>query len=166
MAIKKLQPFFGQVRTSVSTQTQTVQIKKAASGELRLNNDIIRFSQGMHIAAPLFSLDELLIPVRLLPPPQEPIYNIETLPTPDITDSAIPYLPDWPEFASLYNAPEMTLAEALHGDANLVVLGAPGSGKTVALANLATQAANHDPALAKMSTASPVLLPRQIFSYR
>jgi HEAT repeat protein len=156
--IGKLRPTFERMRSNVSTETRTIRQEQATTGEVRLGNDILRVAQGMHIAAPLFSLEEVLISPRLLPPPQVPIPGSEVIPAIDITDWTIPYLPDWPQFASHYNAPSMTIAEALQGDANLVVVGSPGSGKTVALAQLAIQAVKHDPALGELAGAFPLLV--------
>jgi hypothetical protein len=51
-------------------------------------------------------------------------------------------MPAWPELAAIYRAPTLSLTEAVEGGSNLVIVGAAGSGKTVALAHLASQAAN------------------------
>ena len=101
-------------------------------------------AQGLHLAAPLFSLDEIIETPRLLTPPArvepgEPIY------TEDIVDATIPYLPAWPELAAIYKAPTLTLSEALSGNSDIVLVGQTGMGKTVALACLASRLARRDP---------------------
>ncbi len=60
----------------------------------------------------------------------------------DIISQTLPYMPAWPELAAIYGAPTLNLSEALSGGSNLVIVGAAGSGKTVALAHLASLAAN------------------------
>jgi Cdc6-like AAA superfamily ATPase len=47
----------------------------------------------------------------------------------------LPYLLDWPELGARYHSATLTLAEALSGGANLLLIGKPGTGKTVALAS-------------------------------
>jgi HEAT repeat protein len=48
----------------------------------------------------------------------------------------------WPEIASIYRAPTLGLVETVTGGAHVVLVGAAGTGKTVALAHLASMAAN------------------------
>ncbi len=94
-------------------------------------------AQGMHLAAPLFALDEILEPPLLLAPP--PRVEPGLPPTPeDIVSSTLPYLPAWPELGAVYRAPTLTLAEALSGESDIVLTGRTGAGKTVALAHLAS----------------------------
>lgn len=125
--------------------------------EERFAGDILRQAQKSHLAAALFSLDEILIAPRLLAPPA-PVEPEQPLAPDDITDRTWTYLPDWPEIASLYHAPTLTLAEALQGGTNLAVIGAPGSGKSVALAYFASLVARHDPDSGDFAQFVPVLL--------
>ena len=98
----------------------------------------------MHLAAPLFSLDEILEPSLLLAPPPrvepgDPLY------TEDIVEATVPYLPAWPELAAVYKAPTISISEALSGNSDIVLVGQTGMGKTVALASLASRLARRDP---------------------
>jgi len=109
-----------------------------ANAEQRHRSDTLKYVQSLHLAAPLFSLDEILIPPKLLAPP--PSFDPHSAPpAEDIISLAIPYAPDWPEMASVYGAHSLSLAEALQGGRNIAVIGQPGSGKTTALAYLTTQ---------------------------
>ena len=56
--------------------------------------------------------------------------------TEDAVTLTLPYLPAWPELAAIYNTATLTLGQALSGGMNLVIIGQPGIGKTVALAHL------------------------------
>jgi HEAT repeat protein len=101
----------------------------------------LRRAQGMHLAASLFSLDEILQEPRLMTPPArvEPgVVGIQD----DIISQTLPYMPSWPELAALYRAPTIGVAEAIAGGSNIVIVGEAGAGKTVALAHLASLAAN------------------------
>jgi HEAT repeat protein len=51
-------------------------------------------------------------------------------------------MPAWPELAAIYRGPTVGVAEAIAGGSNIVIVGAAGMGKTVALAHLASLAAN------------------------
>ena len=95
----------------------------------------------MHLASSLFSLDDILQEPRLIAPPArvEPgVVGIQE----DIISQTLPYIPAWPELAAIYRAPTIGVAEALEGGSNIVIVGAAGMGKTVALAHLASMAAN------------------------
>ena len=63
----------------------------------------------------------------------------------DIVESTVPYLPAWPELATIYKASTLTLSEALSGNSDIVLVGQTGMGKTVALASLASHLARRDP---------------------
>lgn len=118
----------------------------STSADVRLRNDVYRISQKQHLAAMLFSLDEIVIVPKVLTPIIQVSKSIELAPT-DSVSLSVPYMPDWPEMASVYKASTMTLMEALQGGANIILAGHPGSGKTVALAWLATSIARNDPGL-------------------
>jgi HEAT repeat protein len=95
----------------------------------------------MHLAASLFSLDEILQEPRLIAPPAQVEPGVIGIPE-DIISQTLPYMPAWPELAAVYGAPTLSLTEALSGGSHLVIVGAAGVGKTVALAHLASLAAN------------------------
>ncbi len=155
----KLRPVLREVADNFQEQA-TVSRKGALYGtEVRLANDTMRRIQYWHQASLLFSLKEILVAPRLLAPPAPPPLGDEALLQHlDITETAIPYLPDWPALPSTYNAPTLSLAEALQGGCSIAVIGPPGSGKTVALAHLAVQIIEHDPALGALSEHVPLLV--------
>lgn len=128
-----------------------------ASTEARLRTDILRLAQAQHIAAPLVPLDDILIQPRLLISPFHSGQN-NTPAYSDLVGETLPYMPDWAELAALYNAPTHTLAEALQGDANLLLLAPPGSGKTVALAHLASIVARQNAHIGELAQRVPLLL--------
>ena len=61
----------------------------------------------MHIAAPLFALDELIQEPLLMAPPPAVTPGSASV-TDDAVSRALPYLPAWPEFAGIYNAATLT----------------------------------------------------------
>lgn len=124
----------GQWIKPIQSQFQLLQ----GTTEYHYRIDLLRQTQRQHLAHQLFPLNDLIISPKLLVPPRiyEPgVWSSSE----DITSSTIPFLIDMPELASAYNASTCTLAEALMGGANLVIVGQPGAGKTVALADFASQ---------------------------
>jgi hypothetical protein len=144
LTIRSLRHRFGTAKQNFSTGT-----------EVRLRNDIHHFAQKQHIAASLFALDEIIIEPKVLVPLIQVPKSIELAPT-DSVSLTIPYIPDWPELAAIYKASTMTLIEALQGDANIILAGHPGSGKTVALAWLASCITRNDKGLGKLANLFPL----------
>jgi HEAT repeat protein len=125
------------IRKRIIALIQAMRHGLTANTEARFKNDTLRYAQGMHLAAPLFSLDEILVKPRLLTPAFDFQQEDLTLDS-DQAGPGIPYLPDWPALAASYHEPEISLPESLNGGSNLVLVGAPGAGKTTALAYLAS----------------------------
>jgi HEAT repeat protein len=121
-----------------------VKSQSTSAVEEHFRRDLLRQAQGLHLAAPLFSLDEIIEPPSVLAPPPR-VEPGKPIPNEDIVAATLPYLPAWPELAAIYHAPTMTLSQALSGDSDIVLTGQPGSGKTVALAYLASRLARKDP---------------------
>ena len=149
-------PLIKRLFAHLREQAQAARLERSTGDAVRLGNDILRQAQGWHLAAPLFSLDEIGIPVRLLAPAVPPIVY-EPPASEDITDWALPNMPDEPELPSFYGAPTLSLVEALHDGANLVLIGQPGAGKSFALAQFACQLVRL-PKGADLAGTLPVLL--------
>ena len=112
-------------RTAVEALTTT-----SAQG---YHNDLMRWAQSSHIVPHLFALEEILLPPRVLaaPPPldpaQPPEYDAPAL---------FPFAPDWPQLAESYGANGIPVPQLLLAQAELLLSGLPGSGKTTILAAL------------------------------
>ena len=140
-----LRPAFKQIRANGQLKQAANKAKAHAFNavEEHYRQNVLYYAQGLHLAAPLFSLDEILVPSQLLAPPP----RVEPGNSPyieDIVESTVPYLPLWPELAAIYKAPTISLSEALSGNSDIVLVGQTGMGKTVALANLASCLARRD----------------------
>ena len=139
--LSRIRPLLVQVRENVKEGRQAAQTRRTSGLENNFRRITLRRAQGMHLAASLFSLDEILQEPRLIAPPArvEPgVVGIQE----DIISQTLPYLPAWPELAAIYRAPTIGVTEAIAGGSNIVIVGAAGTGKTVALAHLASLAAN------------------------
>jgi len=137
----RVRPLLAQVRENMKAQSEAAQVKRTSGLEDNHRRLTLRRAQGMHLAASLFSLDEILQEPRLLAPPVQVEPGVAGIQE-DVISQTLPYMPMWPELASTYRAPTLGLVEAISGGSNVVIVGAAGAGKTVALAHLASLAAN------------------------
>jgi len=153
---------WAQWRQTIQKQMKAARESLSASTETRLRHDVLRNTQTMHLASALFPLDDIVIEPRILPPPELPILeesieDEQAITQSDIFAQTLPYLPDWPELSAAFNAPTMSLVNALKGGANLILMGAPGSGKTVALAHLANRVSRQEENLGDLADMVPFL---------
>jgi HEAT repeat protein len=155
--IARVRPLWAEIRTNLKETREESQTRKTSSVEENHRRTTLRRAQGMHLAAQLFALDEILQEPLLIIPPQ-----VVDPSTPakfeDVISQTLPYLPSWPEIAAAYHAPTLTLPQALAGNSNIVIIGQPGVGKTVALAHLASLAANRSDQLEELKDIIPFLV--------
>ena len=149
----RLSIFTHKLRDRIQTARQDINIRI----EVNLINNTRRQAENLHLAAPLFSLSEIIIAPYLLAPPPN-VEPGESPPPVDISEQVLPYLPDWPEIPATYGWPNLTLAEALQGGENLVITGQPGSGKTVTLADLAIKIPKREPLPGNINKFAPILV--------
>ena len=153
--LSRVRPLLGQIRAGAKERREAAQVRRTSGLEDNHRRITLRRAQGMHLASSLFSLDEILQEPRLLAPPArvEPgVIGIQE----DIISQTLPYMPAWPELAAIYRAPTLGVTEAIAGGSNIVIVGAAGAGKTVALAHLASLAANLQVQLAPNSDVEAV----------
>ena len=152
----RMRPLWEEIRENWKTSREEAKARRSTGVEENHRRTTFRRAQGMHLAAPLFALNEILETPRLLAPPPrvepgDPPY------TEDVVARTVPYMPSWPELAAIYNAPSLSLGQVLSSGMNLVITGQPGAGKTIALAHLASLAANRDPQLGMLNETVPFL---------
>ncbi len=127
------------------------------STDQRHRLETLNIAQGSHLASSLFSLDEIIIPPRLIAPP--PLIDPDQPPPyVDIITSTIPYTPDYPEMAAVYETNSYGIFEALGQGANLIITGNPGAGKSVTLAYIASKIARKAPEAGHLRNHVPILL--------
>jgi hypothetical protein len=153
--ISKLIPALPGLREGIRNRSVITRSRLISSNAERFRQETLFHVQGLHLASPLFSLDEIMVEPQILAPPAVVEPGGEDLPT-DILSLTIPYLPDWPELASRYSAKTISLGEALRGGANLILMGHPGSGKTVTLAYLICQIVRRDDKIQELAGMLPI----------
>ncbi len=112
----------------------------------------LRRLQHLHVAAPLFPLEDIVLEPRVLPWPS--LVPPDESPLVSQVHQEWPFSPDTPVLASAYGTPTLTLPQALAQGASVLLVGPAGSGKTVALAWLALrmlQAKPNDPQLGDLA---------------
>jgi len=155
--ISKLIPAIPGLREGIRNRSKKTRSRLTLSNAERLRQETLFYVQGLHLASPLFSLDEIIVEPQILASPAVVDPGSEGLPA-DIQSLTIPYLPDWPELASRYSAKTISLGEALSGGANLILMGHPGSGKTVTLASLICQIVRGDEKIPKLAGMLPIYI--------
>lgn len=152
--IRPLMPYW---REQLRQYMEAISMRNLAGVEDYLRREVLRQAQHQHLAAPLFALDEILIqPWLILPPGGE---DPEVIPTNrSIAADAIPYLPDWPELVAPFGVPAITPLQALQSERHLAFIGQPGSGRTVALSQLASQLSRRGEELGKYQAALPIFM--------
>jgi hypothetical protein len=145
---------------SIINQMGGMQESFFVNTEIRLRNDIYHHAQKQHLTSTLFSLDEIAIVPKVITPIIQSASSPELAPT-DSVSLTVPYIPDWPELAAVYKASTLDLIEALQGGANIILAGHPGSGKTVALAWLASALARNQAGLGILAGLLPLYVHAQ-----
>lgn len=152
--VGRARPLIEELRQGLKEQRDQAQTRKASSVEENHRRLTLRRAQGMHLAAQLFALDEILQEPSVLTPPA-PVEPGGATRYEDVVTQTLPYMPAWPEIAAVYRPHTLTLPQALAGDTNIVIIGQPGTGKTVALAHLASLAANRSEKLGELQEFVP-----------
>ena len=154
--VSRVRPLLRQVSENRKEWRAVARARRTSGVETNHRRMTLRRAQGMHLAASLFSLEEIIQEPRLIAPPTQVEPGLIGIPE-DIISQTLPYLPAWPELAAIYRAPSLSLSEAVAGGTHVVITGAAGAGKTVALAHLASQAANLQVQLEANAEAVPYL---------
>ncbi|HIE24428.1 MAG TPA: NACHT domain-containing protein, partial [Anaerolineales bacterium] len=158
LLLRWARPLLQQLLENWKEKRDAVALRTSANVAVFHRVNILKRAQGMHLASSLFSLDEILVPpIFIAPPPQRDVSAEEGY-RQDQTNLTVPYLPQDSTLASFYQTEFLTLADALAGGGNLVMVGNSGVGKTVALAHTASLVANRDPSVGALADAVPCLL--------
>lgn len=68
--VARARPMWAEMRTNMKERSEAAQTRKASSVEENHRRITLRRAQGMHLAAPLFALDEIIQEPLLIAPPQ------------------------------------------------------------------------------------------------
>jgi len=155
--VQQIRPALKTLRQIFREQIASIKENIGTGIEQRYRQDIVNLMQDKHIANSLFSLNEIAITPRLLAPPV-PITPYGDIPQEDITQVAIPYLPEWTSVGATFGVKTLGIPEAMSRGSNLLIMGNPGCGKTFALSHLAAQVAMRHPDVGSLGRLVPVML--------
>nr|MBI2905684.1 HEAT repeat domain-containing protein [Chloroflexota bacterium] len=112
-----------------------------SSVDQRYRQDVSQLGQSAHLAGSIIRFDDIYIPSRFWAnvPPLEPGRDFE----PDLTHVA-PATLDYPDLSAVYQSPGYTLRDLARAPHNLLIVGRPGAGKSMALVQLGLRAAALD----------------------
>jgi len=155
--VTRLRPYLKKFLIGIKESFVAARQSLQTGAEQRLRASTLKYVQSLHLASPLFALDEIIIPPRLMPPPVMFVPGQEP-PLDYIVENAIPFMPEFPELAGAFGGHAIPIEKVLMGGANLIITGKPGSGKTTALAYLASLLARRDPSLEEIKDHVPIFL--------
>lgn len=145
--LRRTRPILEVVFKFLKARFQTLRENLAASTAEPYFQDLLFRIDNRHLANPLFPLRQVIVPPKLLIP--QPGFDPRTAQDKDgVYPSVLPALPEWNTLAGIYELPSIEVDELLGTDANVMITGELGSGKTTALAFLAfksIQTLQHDP---------------------
>lgn len=153
----RIRSLWQEAQRRMGERRQEQEERRARSVGWRYRQGVLRRAQGLHLAAPLFALDEILVRPTVLAPPLYP-WPGEEPPPQDTIEEHLPYLPSWPELGTTYGAPYLEMPHLLQSETPLALLAPTGQGKTVALAYLASLLARQDEHLGEDKERVPILL--------
>lgn len=107
-----------------------------------IRKNTLRRCQSEHLFSAFFPLDDILVQPMLLAK-KNPIDPDSSIVQEPLINQVIPYLPDWPELVGNIPFQRISLEKALSLGSNIILTGQQGAGKTVAMANLASQIAEN-----------------------
>jgi HEAT repeat protein len=103
--------------------------------EQQFRDNIFIKAQSSHLAAPMFSLGEIVIAPKFISAPDQNQFDTRQ-DNEDHIFTSIPYAPGWPELAAIYKKPMLGVEDIIASGSDFVIIGYPGMGKSVALAQI------------------------------
>jgi len=155
--ISKLRVWLPDIISNVNKYIKNYRSLQTSGLQNAIRNEAFSRAQKNHIAKDLFALNEILIEPELLVQPilfqeDESKYFESEI------SNLVPFTPDFPFISRNINVPRISITEAIQKNADLVICGASGSGKTVALAHLVSSLAIKNPNCGLSSSKIPFYL--------
>lgn len=148
---------FPQLAAILRNQIQAYKNRSSVDLDYSIRLSALKKAQRNHLAASLFALEEIIIEPRFY---TQPAFRDPALLPADknISGKTIQFLLDYPDLASQYPSPTLSLSQLLSGNGNIFLISRPGFGKTVALAHLASQVARKEKSLGTLAEYIPLYL--------
>jgi hypothetical protein len=122
----------------------SIRQKISLASDNEYTNILHQYIQGLHIISDLFPLNSILVPPKCIAPPPV-IFPGGESGDPSLIQQSIGYDPLLANMAVEYFVPTFNLIDAVNQNHNICLVGLPGSGKTVAIADCITRLLTADP---------------------
>ncbi len=157
LAVSKFRTWIPEIVANIKKYIKNIKSMQSSGIQNAIRSEAYLTAQQNHLAKSLFFLNQILIEPRLL---AEPIFihDDEKVFFESEVALTVPYTPDFPFLSRNLNVPRITITEAIQKGADLVICGAPGSGKTVALAHLVSSLAQRNPNCGLSSSKIPLYI--------
>jgi len=154
LVISKLKIWLPDIKPYLQKFIKNLKSQHSSGIQNAVINEAYSRAQSNHLAKSLFSLDSIIIEPLLLVQPLT-TQEKENVIFESATGSTLAFTPDQPHLTRNFNVPKISITEAVQKNADLVICGMPGSGKTVILAYLVSCLARKDPKCGLSSSKIP-----------
>lgn len=138
VAIYLLRDRISALQSTARSGVSIARARLSRGAEETYRDAVASLANGLHVAGHLVPLEQIAVlpDFYAIPRSYDPMDEDEN---PELTapHSLVPLVPEWPEVIAPFHLPGIGLEGLLRGDDGLVLLGKPGSGRTVALALIA-----------------------------
>ncbi len=128
---QKLKQYFPHLKKFLIESRYRFQKKRLSNVKNSLLQDTFHRAHSNHLTKELFPLDDLVIQPNFLIDPG--ILQDESAIFQSEISSTVPFIPDFPVLSRNFNISKLKIDDLCKSDANFVIYGMPGSGKTVAI---------------------------------
>ena len=155
--ISKIKIWIPDIKSYIQKLVRNLKLQNTSGIQNSIKNEAYLRAQSNHFAKSLFFLDEIIIEPMLLVQPKTSQED-ENINFDSEIASTVPYTPDFPLLSRNFNVPRISITDAGQKNADLVICGMPGSGKTVALAYLVSCLTRNDPKCGLLSSKIPLYI--------
>ncbi len=154
LVISKLKIWIPDIKPYIQKIVKNLKSQHSSGIQNAVLTEAYTRAQSNHLAKGLFFLNEIIVEPFLLVQPTT-IQEKENIIFESEIALTVPFTPDQPHLVRNFNVPKLSITEAVHKNADLVICGMPGSGKTVALAHLVSCLVRKDPKCGLLSAKTP-----------
>lgn len=152
--ISKLKIWIPDIKPYLQKIVKNLKSQQSAGIQNAVLTEAYTRAQSNHLAKSLFFLDEIMVEPFLLVQPAT-VQEKENIIFESEIAQTVPFIPDQPHLTRNFNVPKLAITEAIHKNADLIICGIPGAGKTVALAHLVSCLVRKDPKCGLISAKTP-----------
>ncbi|PKO18380.1 MAG: hypothetical protein CVU39_02785 [Chloroflexi bacterium HGW-Chloroflexi-10] len=151
----KAKIIFPPIKIFIKNQLKSFRQNQISGVYLAVKTEALQRAQSNHLANILFSLDEIIIEPKLIVQPMIDNEEDHSFFDSEIAN-LVPYTPENPFLSRNYGVPKITILQSLQKNANIVITGLSGMGKSVTLAHLVSSIARDLPECGELIGKAPL----------